>query len=317
MVHAHPLLCRDPFGQTRHMSCPGRTPARTALDFAAIGGKPPHFGRFGSRLVCFWLLCHWLPHIGSGAGRSGSAQPPWLGPTSTTPSALSTCPLVTTPTTSPKLSPPGALHPPAPPLLLSCWARHPLNLGRPHRRVHWWKMAKDFKEVASWNGEPTGWNDYARQVRLCWEKTAKHKRKLLGPELASKLTGRAWAVTPNLDHQKLGKRNGAKYLLKYLQDRLCRTAIPDAGARLEDLLIRMRRPLGMAMSQWANEVLEGYRKVQRALIRARQLQRAKDKDEVKSMSEPHREPPTSPTRRTPSASPAHRSTPSPSRWLWC
>ena len=174
-------------------------------------------------------------------------------------------------------------------------------------------MAKDFKEVASWNGEPTGWNDYARQVRLCWEKTAKHKRKLLGPELASKLTGRAWAVTPNLDHQKLGKRNGTKYLLKYLQDRLCRTAIPDAGARLEDLLIRMRRPLGMAMSQWANEVLEGYRKVQRALIRARQLQRAKDKDEVKSISEPHQEPPTSPTRRTPSTSPAHRSTPSPSR----
>ena len=134
--------------------------------------------------------------------------------------------------------------------------------------------SKDFKEVASWNGEPTGWNDYARQVRLCWEKTPKHKRKLLGPELASKLTGRAWAVTPSLDHSKLGKRNGTKYLLKYLQERLCRTAIPDAGARLEDLLIRLRRPLGMAMSQWANEVLEGYRKVQRALIRARQLQRS-------------------------------------------
>ena len=167
--------------------------------------------------------------------------------------------------------------------------------------------------MASWNGEPAGWNDYARQVRLCWEKTPKHKRKLLGPELASKLTGRAWAVTPSLDHSKLGKRNGTKYLLKYLQERLCRTAVPDAGARLEDLLIRLRRPLGTAMSHWANEVLEGYRKVQRALIRARQLQRSKGKEDMKSVSEPRQEPPTSPTRRTPASSPTHRTTTSPTR----
>ena len=139
------------------------------------------------------------------------------------------------------------------------------------------------------------WNDYARQVRLCWEKTQPHKRKLLGPQLASKLTGRAWAVTPNLNHKKLGKKHGCKYLLKYLQERLCRTAIPDVGSRLEDVLIRLRRPLGMAMSQLSNEVMEAYRKVQRALIKARQLQRFKDKEEVKSVSEPQREPPSKPT----------------------
>ena len=120
-------------------------------------------------------------------------------------------------------------------------------------------------------------------------------------------------MTPSLDHSKLGKRNGAKYLLKYLQERLCRTATPDAGARLEDLLIRLCRPLGMAMSHWANEVLEGYRKVQRAVIRARQLQRSKDKEDVKSVLEPHQEPPTSPSRRTPASSPTHRTTPSPTR----
>ena len=172
----------------------------------------------------------------------------------------------------------------------------------------------------TWNGEPTTWNDYARQVQLCWEKTQEHKRKLLGPALASKLTGRAWAVTPDLDHRRLGKKHGCKYLLNILQDRLCRTAIPDAGSRLEDLLIRLRRPPGMSMSQWSNEVLEAYRKVQRALIRARQLTKAKDKYETlekRSESEPHREPPTvtSPTSRRslPRSTPTSPTRPTPTR----
>ena len=124
--------------------------------------------------------------------------------------------------------------------------------------------------VVTWDGDPTTWGDYARKVRLQWEKTPDRKKKYLAPDLASRLTGRAWSVTPDLEHSKLSKKNGAKYLLKFLQSRLCRTAVPDAGARLEDLLIRLRRPLGMPMSQWSSYVLEAYRKVQRALVRARQ-----------------------------------------------
>lgn len=57
--------------------------------------------------------------------------------------------------------------------------------------------------------------------------------------------------------------------------------------------------LGPETSQWANEVLETYRRAQRALIRLRQIQRAKEKTEGKSEPEPHREPssmPTSPKR---------------------
>lgn len=164
------------------------------------------------------------------------------------------------------------------------------------------------REVATWDGEPSTWGDYARKARLCFEMTPPHKRRLLGADLASRLTGRAWAVTPSLDHKKLNKKNGTKYLLKFLQSRLCRTAVPDAGARLEDLLIRLRRPLGMSMSQWANELQEAYRKVQRAMIRARQLQRGKD--DGRTISEPQREPqslptsPKSPTRSPPTSSPS-------------
>ena len=72
--------------------------------------------------------------------------------------------------------------------------------------------------------------------------------------------------------------------------------VPDAGARLEDLLIRLRRPLGMTMSQWSNEVQEAYRKVQRALVRARKMEPKKDLTKAildkstSSKSEPHGEP---------------------------
>ena len=155
--------------------------------------------------------------------------------------------------------------------------------------------------MVPWDGDPAGWCDYARKVRLQHEETPKYKRRYLAPDLASRLTGRAWAVTPDLDHNRLNKRNGAKYLLSFLQCRLCRTAVPDAGARLEDLLIRLRRPLFMSMSQWSNEVLEAYRKVQRAVVRARQQRPGKELSEVKSPvsarraatdSEPQAEPPS-------------------------
>ena len=127
---------------------------------------------------------------------------------------------------------------------------------------------KSSKEIASWNGDPALWGDHARKVRLQWSMTSVHKRKLLRPDLASRLTDGAWAVKLGLDYKKLSKRNGTKYLLRYLQDRLCRPIFPDVGARLEDLLIRLRRPLDISMSQWSNEMLESYRRVQRTMIRA-------------------------------------------------
>ena len=171
--------------------------------------------------------------------------------------------------------------------------------------------AKDI--VVTWDGDPVTWADYSRKVRLQWEKTEKKKRHLLGAELASRLSGRAWAMVPSLDHRKLQKRNGTKYLLRFLRDRLCRTAVPDAGARLEELFIKMKRPLGMSMAEWSNHVLECYRKVQRALVRARQSQPSKGitktaEPSTGTRSEPQAEPPsparsrrsetTSPTRRT-------------------
>ena len=166
--------------------------------------------------------------------------------------------------------------------------------------------AKDI--VVTWDGEPSTWADYSRKVRLQWEKTEKWKRKLLGPELASRLSGRAWAVVPSLDHRLLQKKNGTKYLLRFLRDRLCRTAVPDAGAKLEELFIKMKRPAGMTMSEWANQVQESYRKVQRALVRARQVSKREPQGQAvgstATRSEPQAEPPSPQrVRTTPRPSP--------------
>ena len=91
---------------------------------------------------------------------------------------------------------------------------------------------KDF--FVTWDGSPESWQDYCWKVRLQYEKTQDNKKRYLGPELASRLTGRAWAAVSGLDHERLRRKQGAKYLLKHLQDQLGRTAVPDAGSKLEE-----------------------------------------------------------------------------------
>ena len=66
-----------------------------------------------------------------------------------------------------------------------------------------------------WDGELSGWTDYVRRCRLAYETCEKRKRKLLGPRLAMRLTGKAWEVTYGLKHDLLRKSNGVKYLLNF------------------------------------------------------------------------------------------------------
>ena len=96
-----------------------------------------------------------------------------------------------------------------------------------------------------WNGDPSGWADFLRCVRLAFEKTARRKRHLLGPEIVGQLSGRAWVVTQELDHRRVVRRDGVVYLIEFLRDRLCKTPTPDVGLRLEQLMIRLRRGLGV------------------------------------------------------------------------
>ena len=113
---------------------------------------------------------------------------------------------------------------------------------------------KDVYVKCSWDGDPATWQDYIRKVRLTFEKTRNRKRKYLGPELVSQLTGRAWTVTQEIDHRMLVQPDGARFLIEFLEQRLGKVPVPDAGTKAEELFVKMRRPSGMSMASWCHKV---------------------------------------------------------------
>ena len=131
---------------------------------------------------------------------------------------------------------------------------------------------RDMMSRCTWDGDIHTFQDYIRRVRLMYEKTRRRRRKLLGPELVTQLSGRAWVITQEIDHLRLTQSDGAHYLIKFLEEKLGRTPVPAAGSYAEELFVRMRRPSGMSMATWCSQVRESYRKLQRALKRARQEQ---------------------------------------------
>ena len=136
-------------------------------------------------------------------------------------------------------------------------------------------MDKDYDASLAkcgWDGDPSGWTDFVRRVRLLYEKTPRKKRRQLGSSIVSQLRERAWTITQDVCHQKLTRRDGCVYLLEFLRDRLGRSPIPDIGIRLEELMIRLRRTAGTPMSSWASQVRQTYKRVQVALHRARKEQ---------------------------------------------
>ena len=128
---------------------------------------------------------------------------------------------------------------------------------------------KDMSLRCHWDGDFSTWPDYVRKVRLAFEKTRRRRRAQLGPDLVSQLSGRAWVVTQEIDYKALTQANGARYLISFLEERLARVPIPDAGSQAEALLLRLRRMPGTSMATWCAQVREQYRKLQRALKRAR------------------------------------------------
>eukprot|EP00435_Cladocopium_sp_Y103_P048288 s2970_g14.t1 len=128
---------------------------------------------------------------------------------------------------------------------------------------------KDATVKCSWDGDISTFPAYVRKVRVVFEKTRRRRRKHLGPELVAQLTGKAWTITQEVDHARLTAKDGARYLIEFLETKLGRIPVPDAGARAEELLVKLRRPTGMSMSSWCATVRESYRRLQRALKRAK------------------------------------------------
>ena len=161
------------------------------------------------------------------------------------------------------------------------------------------EAAKDEKLFrCSWNGDVSTFQDYVRRVRLAFSRTKKKHRKHLAADLVSQLTGRAWTITQEISHERLVKEDGAKYLVQFLESHLARVPVPDAGAKAEELLVKLRRPFGMSMSTWCATVREQYRQLQRALKRAAPLApvEGKETSPKRSPSVPSTSSPPSPTR---------------------
>ena len=138
----------------------------------------------------------------------------------------------------------------------------------------------------TWDGEPSTWNDFCRTVRLSFEQTLRRKRHLLAPRIVSELTGRAWAITGDLSHRELCRRDGVIYLLQYLKESLGRLPVPDIGVRLEALMLRLRRSPAQSMATWAAHLRLQYRHLQVALSQVRTKAGDKSKNGVRSSSEP-------------------------------
>ena len=181
------------------------------------------------------------------------------------------------------------------------------------------------EQVATWNGDPVLWQDYVKRVRLQYERTPVKKRSLLGAELASRLTGRAWDVTSaDLDHQRLQKPDGPAYLLQFLEQKLGKGPIPDSGQRLEDFFVRLRRSPGQSMAEWSTQLRESYRRLQRALARQR-FERTGTTDDPRKTSTSQvstrgagdlQSTPETQRRRSDVTSPQHRTEIPPPRTIW-
>ena len=57
--------------------------------------------------------------------------------------------------------------------------------------------------------------------------------------MVQRLRDKAWDVTVAINHTQLKQYDGLSYLLKFLENMLCRTAIPDVGARLEEMFLKL------------------------------------------------------------------------------
>ena len=159
---------------------------------------------------------------------------------------------------------------------------------------------KDEPLIPTWDGEVAGWAEYSRRVRLCWAQTPSHKRYTLGPKLVLRLKGKAWEVASTVDHSQLEKTSGTPYLLKFLKAKLGRLPVPDVGQHLDELFVKSRRPVGMDLLSWCNQLRENYRRVQRALARTMttKLEKGTQTDptgtspSIRTGSEPQRERPS-------------------------
>ena len=96
----------------------------------------------------------------------------------------------------------------------------------------------DFK-YPSWDGDWAKWQDYHQlRVELKADGMKQEHLPLLGPCLASNLTGWAFEAIVEINRTELKKENGHKYLLSFLEKTRGKEKIDLLGEALQEFFVK-------------------------------------------------------------------------------
>jgi hypothetical protein len=95
----------------------------------------------------------------------------------------------------------------------------------------------DFK-YPTWDGDWNKWTDYQLRVELRADGLKEDDQKLLGPRLASNLTGKAFDSLAEIDREKLRQPDGWQYFLRFLEKTRGREKVDLLGDAFNEFFVR-------------------------------------------------------------------------------
>ena len=119
-----------------------------------------------------------------------------------------------------------------------------------------------------WDGRPESFADYKRGLKLLVLGTKKDDRGLLGPRIAAKLVGNAWANSGNLDLQKLATEKGVDYLVELLEEAMATIPGKTRGTSLYSYFSTHHRCKCETMRGYQNATLLKIREMEKATSEA-------------------------------------------------
>lgn len=93
-------------------------------------------------------------------------------------------------------------------------------------------------KLPTWGGDWLTFKAYRQRVSLEVDSTKADDLTLLGPRLAKNLTGKAWEMISDVDRERLKKRDGADYLVQFLQEQRGRDKVDMLGDSMRELLMK-------------------------------------------------------------------------------